>query len=162
MVLVKNGAVADDPWVFVGDGEDLPEAGPALVSFERWQRDRAALAARTAPHGVRLTSEARAEALEGAVGALALIALDFPAFTDGRPYSTARLLRERYGYTGELRATGQVLRDQAQFLLRCGFDSFELPDGAEAAGWEEALSEIGIVYQPAADARAAAGALRRR
>jgi uncharacterized protein (DUF934 family) len=91
-----------------------------------------------------------------------LIVLDFPKFTDGRAYSQARLLRERMGYAGELRATGAVLRDQLPFLLRCGFDSFE----SDQAGFGEALAKartlFSVVYQPAGDGRATAAELRLR
>ncbi len=89
-----------------------------------------------------------------------LIVLNFPKFTDGRAYSQARLLRERLGYRGELRATGAVLRDQLPFLLRCGFDSFESdqPGFAEALG--KASTLFSVVYQPTLDGRATAAQLR--
>ncbi len=80
-----------------------------------------------------------------------VIILDFPAFKDGRAYSQARLLRERYGYTGEIRARGEILRDQLLFMTRCGFDAFEF-SGSDAAGANDALREFSFVYQPAADA----------
>ena len=89
-----------------------------------------------------------------------LIVLNFPKFTDGRAYSQARLLRERLGYQGELRATGNVLQDQALFMLRCGFDSFE----SEQKGYGEALARartlFSVVYQPTEDGRAPASRLR--
>ena len=91
-----------------------------------------------------------------------LIVLHFPKFTDGRAYSQARLLRGRMGYRGELRATGNVLRDQLPFLLRCGFDSFE----SEQAGFGEALAKarsvFSVVYQPTEDGRVPAWQLRLR
>jgi uncharacterized protein (DUF934 family) len=91
---------------------------------------------------------------------LELIVLHFPKFTDGRAYSQARLLRGRLGYRGELRATGNVLRDQLPFLLRCGFDSFD----SEQAGFGEALararSVFSVVYQPTEDGRVPASQLR--
>jgi len=91
-----------------------------------------------------------------------LIVLNFPKFTDGRAYSQARLLRERLGYRGELRATGAVFRDQLPFLLRCGFDSFE----SEQKGFAEALAKartlFSVVYQPVGDGRATASELRLR
>ena len=91
---------------------------------------------------------------------LALIALHFPKFSDGRAYSQARLLRGRLGYEGELRATGNVLQDQLPFMLRCGFDSFE----SEQKGFAEALAKarrlFSVVYQPTEDGRATAARLR--
>ena len=84
---------------------------------------------------------------------LALIALVFPAYKDGRAYSQARLLRERYGYRGEMRATGQVLRDQFLFLLRAGFDSFDVVKEQDAAAFEEAAKRYSVFFQPTGDGR---------
>lgn len=78
------------------------------------------------------------------------IVLDFPSFTDGRAYSQARLLRERYGFTGEIRARGDILRDQIWFMTRCGIDAFEF-DGAGSSAAQDALREFTFAYQPAAD-----------
>jgi uncharacterized protein (DUF934 family) len=91
-----------------------------------------------------------------------LVVLHFPKFTDGRAYSQARLLRERLGYAGELRASGAVFLDQLPFLLRCGFDSFD----SEQTGFAEALAKartlFSVVYQPTGDGRVTAGQLRLR
>ena len=84
----------------------------------------------------------------------------FPGFRDGRAYSQARILRERYGFGGELRATGQVLRDQFLFLLRAGFDSFEVTKEADAAAFAESIRRFDVFYQPTGDGRATA--FRRR
>jgi uncharacterized protein (DUF934 family) len=161
-MLVKNGAVVEDPWISMDDNATLPLDNPAIISVERWSRDRRSLMQRQAPLGLRLTSDAALGDIANALDSVDLIALEFPSFTDGRPYSTARLLRERYGFNGELRATGQILRDQAQFLLRCGFDAFELLPNANAADWLEGLSEIAVHYQPTADTWSATAALRHR
>ena len=100
------------------------------------------------------------QALGDRLAGVNLIVLNFPKFTDGRAYSQARLLRERLGYTGELRATGAVFLDQLPFMLRCGFDSFE----SDQKGFEEALAKartlFSVVYQPAEDDRAPASLLR--
>jgi uncharacterized protein (DUF934 family) len=79
------------------------------------------------------------------------VALSFPTFKDGRAYSQARLLRERYGFRGELRATGQVLRDQLLFMHRAGFDAFELSKDADAPVFVQALTRYSLFYQPAGD-----------
>ena len=89
-----------------------------------------------------------------------LIVLDFPKFTDGRAYSQARLLRERLGYAGELRATGGVLQDQLPFMLRCGFDSFESDQKGFGQALEKARTLFSVVYQPVGDGRATAAELR--
>jgi uncharacterized protein (DUF934 family) len=153
----KPGTVADQ-WVHVADGEALPEGAAATVGLERWRAERDSLSRRNLPVGVRLRSDDRPEAIAGDLARLALVAVDFPTLDDGRGYSTARLLRERHGFAGELRATGQVLRDQLDQMARCGFDSFELANGADGA--LSAFGELAVVYQPAADSRATAGVLR--
>jgi uncharacterized protein (DUF934 family) len=93
---------------------------------------------------------------------LSLVALDFPTFKDGRAYSTARLLRERYQYKGELRAVGNVLRDQFLFMVRCGFDAFEVATEQEADAWKKAMDAFSVWYQVAADDRQPAARLRGR
>lgn len=160
MTLVKNGVVVDNPWRRIEDDAPLPLAGPVIVSAERWRENQMELAQRNAPLGLWLSSDASLDNLGGALEMVSLVALEFPAFTDGRPYSTARLLRERYHFAGELRAVGQILRDQAQFMLRCGFDSFELAPDADVEDWLVGLSEIAVHYQPAADRRASVAELR--
>jgi uncharacterized protein (DUF934 family) len=94
------------------------------------------------------------------LGHLALIALNFPKFRDGRAYSQARLLREQYGYGGTLRATGDVLRDQFTFLVRAGFDSFDVKKPADARVFAESVERYSVFYQPSADGRVPA--LRQR
>lgn len=158
MTLIKNGAVIDDPWRTIGRDAPVPPDGPVIVSAERWRQ--ADLAQRNAPLGLSLSSDVSLDSIRDALETVDLIALDFPAFTDGRPYSTARLLRERFGFDGELRAIGQILRDQAQFMLRCGFDSFVLAPDADVDDWLVGLSEIAVHYQPAADRRLSAAELR--
>ena len=125
-----------------------------MVSLERWQAEHETLSGRNRPIGLRLRSDQSPAAVADEVDRFDLIALDFPKFTDGRSYSHARLLRERYGYRGELRAVGKVLRDQFTFLLRCGFDSLEVADESLAGAWDEATSEISHAYQRATDPRA--------
>ena len=87
---------------------------------------------------------------------LAAVALLFPTFRDGRAYSQARLLRERFGYRGELRATGQVLRDQFVFMLRAGFDAFEVKKDSDAAAFANTVKRYSVFYQPTGDGRVTA------
>ncbi|MCH8809777.1 MAG: DUF934 domain-containing protein, partial [Proteobacteria bacterium] len=121
---------------------------------------REALLQRNAPLGIRLRSDQPPKLVLDDLDRFAVVALEFPKFGDGRAYSYARLLRERYGYRGELRAVGNVLRDQALFMLRCGFDAFELAEDSALEGWRESLAEISVFYQPTADGRSPAHALR--
>jgi uncharacterized protein (DUF934 family) len=118
------------------------------------------LAGRNAPLGIRLRADQPPAEIVVDLDRFQVIALEFPSFVDGRAYSYARLLRERHGYRGELRAVGNVLRDQALFMRRCGFDSFEVAEGTGIAGWREALGEISVFYQPTEDGRPAAPHLR--
>ena len=158
----RNGspAIAGDSWTHVADGAVLPPDRPATISLERWKAERDGLTGRNLPLGIRLESHERIEEILPDLPRFALIALDFPNLNDGRHFTTARLLRDRYGYRGQLRATGQVLRDQIDLMKRCGFDTFELATGKDAASAVVAFEEINVVYQPAADARLTAAQLR--
>lgn len=161
MPLLKNGEAIADPWQHVAAEEAVPPTGPVVVPFDRWQAERETLLARNTPLGVRLANTQRVADLAADLGRLELIVLAFPTFVDGRAYSQARLLRERYRYRGELRATGDVLRDQLQFMQRCGFDAVEMAAPNAAEIWREAINEIDVFYQPAADDRVPAPQLRR-
>ncbi len=162
MPLYREGGMVADPWLRLADDATVPVNGPVLVSFARWRAARPALLARRGSVGVVLANTDEVEELAPDVVRLDLIVLSFPKYTDGRAYSQARLLRGRYGYQGELRATGNVLRDQLPFMLRCGFDSFE----SDQAGISEALAHartlFSVVYQPTEDGRTPISALRRQ
>ena len=106
---------------------------PVIVSADRFLADADEFAQRQDAVGVIWPNNRNVAELEPHLTRLALIALVFPAYKDGRAYSQARVLRERYGFRGELRATGQVLRDQFLFLMRAGFDTFEVAKPADAA-----------------------------
>lgn len=160
MPLIKDRQIVADSWRHVGDDEPLPAEGGVIVSLTRWQTEREVLEGRNAPLGIRLNSDARPETIAADLDRFGVVALEFPAFKDGRAFSSARLLRERYRYTGELRAVGEVLRDQLQFMLRCGFDAFEYAGLTAADQAMTAFDEIGVVYQTAADRRRTAASLR--
>jgi uncharacterized protein (DUF934 family) len=160
MPLIKDGRLTSDPWIAVADDAELPVTGAVIVSLARFRAEREALLARRAPLGVRLKSSERAREIGEDARQLGLVALEFPTFRDGRAYSSARLLRERYGFAGELRAVGDVLRDQFLFMHRCGFDALEVADEKAAEAWRKAISEFTVFYQPATDRRAAAATLR--
>ncbi len=148
MPLFKNGRFVEDPWLFLADDEPLPSEGMVVVSFARLvEAKERGLADRDGWLGVSLTGADPVEELRPWLSRLSLVALTFPVFTDGRPLSTARLLRERYRFTGEIRATGQLLVDQYPFLVRCGFDAFAVPPGPALRSWR-GRTELGLVYQP--------------
>lgn len=160
MPLLRNNAMTNDPWLTLGDDAPLPPAGRVIVSLDRWQAERAALTGFAGRLGVRLRADQSPALIADDLDRFALVALEFPAFKDGRAYSYARLLRERFGYKGEVRAVGEVLRDQLLFMARCGFDAFELADGLDTEDWRAALAEFTVFYQPTADGRPTAAALR--
>ena len=160
MPLVNAGTIVEDQYVRVEDEGPLPDGVPVLLTAARFLADARDLVAREARVGVIWPNDRRVAELAPWIDRLSLIALVFPKFKDGRAYSQARLLRERYGYRGELRATGDVLRDQFQFLLRSGFDAFEVKKQADAAVFAEAAARFSVFYQPSADGRLPA--LRRR
>lgn len=146
MALLRDGRVVADPFASVLADEPLPP-GPVIVGLARFQAERDALLARGTPLGVRLASDQHPQAIAADLGRLAVVALEFPKFRDGRAYSYARLLRERYGFTGELRAVGDVLQEQLTFMRRCGFDSFELKAADPAAAWAAVAGDHTSFYQ---------------
>ncbi len=160
MPLVENGQIVQDRYLYVGDEEPIPDRVPAIVTAQRFLTNADTLIRRDGSLGVRWPNNRRIAELAPWLGHLTLIALEFPKFRDGRAYSQARLLRETYGFRGTLRATGDVLRDQFHFLIRAGFDSFEVKKPADARVFAEAASRYSVVYQPSADGRIPA--LRRR
>ena len=153
MPLVKGGHIVKDLYVRVADDAPVPEGIPVIVSSERFLSSAAELVARNAPIGVLWPNNRRIAELVPWLDKLSVVALAFPTYRDGRAYSQARLLRERYGYRRELRATGDVLRDQFQFLLRAGFDAFEVKKAADAPMFAEAAARFSVFYQPSADGR---------
>ncbi len=151
MPLLKNGKLIDDPWTHVADEVAVPASGPVIVGLKRWRQERDALIKRKDPVGVRLQSDHTAGDVAPDLEHLGAVALAFPVFKDGRAYSNARRLRERHGYTGEIRAIGNVLRDQYLFMQRCGFDALEVKEGETEKDWLEATGVVSVFYQPAAD-----------
>lgn len=162
MPLIKDGQPVEDAWTVVAAGEEIPADRPALLPLERWTAEGQALAGRSAPIGVEVPGTTAAAALAGDLERLALIAIRFPIFRDGRGFSLGRTLRERYGYTGEIRAVGHTLPDQYQFLVRCGFSTVETPDGKDPAPWAAAHRSISVAYQGAIGDESPLGLLRRR
>lgn len=128
MALWKNGAFVEDTWREIAEGEDIPPAGHVILPLDWWHQERHAFDGSNAPIGLRTEPGANLDEFAPDAHRFALIALSFPKFNDGRAFSTARLLRERYRYRGELRAVGEVLLDQIQMMERCGFDTFEISD----------------------------------
>jgi uncharacterized protein (DUF934 family) len=161
MRYIKDGAVAEDPWVYIEGDEPVPADVPAIVSPDwLFAATPEAFSRRSAPLGVAWPNDRPESGLAPYLGKLSLIALDFPSFRDGRAYTQARRLRERHGFRGELRATGDVLRDQFLFMARAGFDAYEVRKDSDAESFEKALSEFTVAYQPGAPGEAHSYRLR--
>ena len=147
---------ADDPFVVLEEGREPAPGAPVLAPLERFRSEGAAWLDAGLTVGVRLAADEGPESLSNALPRLALVALDFPIFRDGRAYSSAALLRERLRWTGELRAVGDVLREQAWAMVRAGFDDFAPADASTAAQWAAKAGQFRHVYQQAPDGRTVA------
>ena len=160
MALLKNGSIVADPYTDVSSDDYIPATGPVIVSVTQWQEYGNTIQKRDEPFGVVLLSDEKPLLIADDIQHFSVIALDFPAFGDGRAYSSARLLRDRYGYTGELRAVGDVLLEQLHFMNRVGFDAFVVKSDHAVRDWEIAADDISVWYQPTGDGRDHVAALR--
>ncbi|MFA7262992.1 MAG: DUF934 domain-containing protein [Caulobacter sp.] len=145
-------SAAEDVFADVADEDVLPD-GPVILSLTRFQADGDALVSAGRRVGVRIQADEAVEDLAYDLPQLAVVALVFPKYRDGRAYSSAALLRQRLGYAGEVRAVGDVLREQAGFMVRCGIDAFAPADGSTPEDWAAAAGRYRHVYQRAVDAR---------
>ena len=149
MHIIKDGRIVEDRWHHLTDDE-VPGSTPFTVSFARWTSQRNELLPNRNVVGVRLGAADKPEDLVADLSELPLIVLQFDSLRDGRSFSHARILRERLGYAGEIRARGEFIRDQVFYLSRLGVDSFEFADDAAATRALPALMDFSAVYQPAA------------
>lgn len=150
MPIIKDRAIVEDAILHLADDAAPPAAARFTVSLARWQADKDALKAAGAV-GVRLTGADAIAAIAADLPQLALVVVEFPLLADGRGFSLARLLRERYGYSGEIRALGDFLRDQMYFLARVGVNAFEPKPGADLTALLSAFNDFSVHYQAAAD-----------
>ena len=155
-MIIKNKTVVSDDWTVLRLSEnETPEsvavpAGKIIVPLKVWQAQRAKLQCR-AELGVWLASNERPEELKGEVEKFNVIAVDFPKFADGRGYSIAYNLRSRLGYVGELRAIGDVLRDQLFYMQRVGFDAFAPRPDKNIHDALKGLTDFSETYQISVD-----------
>lgn len=145
-LIIKDRNVVTDPWLRLelnanGGFPPVPAAGDVIVPLAMWREQRAHLRVRPGRLGVWLGSHEDPAAIAEDLKLFGVVAVNFPTFGDGRGFSTARLLRERYGWKGELRAVGDIFRDQLFFLASCGFDAFALREGEDP---REALAGFGV------------------
>jgi uncharacterized protein (DUF934 family) len=145
-LIIKDRNVVTDPWLRLelnadGSVPQAPSGGDIIVPLAMWREERPHLHARPSRIGVWLESDEDPAAIAEDLKLFGVVAVNFPSFGDGRGFSTGQLLRERYGWKGELRAIGDIFRDQLLFLARCGFDAFELREGEDP---HEALAGFGV------------------
>ncbi len=160
MPLLKNGErVGEDAWSFIDDEAPAPAGACVSVSLRRFKAERDQLLQRNTRIGVRLEPADDPHDLADDLDRIGLIEVSFPRYADGRGYSQAQLLRRRLGYEGELRAVGDVLRDQILFLVRSGFDALDLKNTGEA-GFDAAMAEFAYYYQPGANGSVSVFAVR--
>jgi uncharacterized protein (DUF934 family) len=153
--LIKHRQIVTDSWQQLkpeagGSSFSVVPAGDVIVPLAFWLERREALLFRAGRLGVWLDSHEEPAVIAGDLDLFALVAVNFPTFGDGRGYSTGRLLRERYGYTGELRAIGEVVRDHLFFMAGCGFDAFLLREDQDPEEALTAFDDFSDAYQTSA------------
>ncbi len=153
MPLVRSGKITADALAAVADGAPLPADGAVLLSAARFLENPEQFLSRFMKVGVVWPNNRDIDELVPYLDRLAGVALVFPTFRDGRAYSQARLLRERFRYRGDLRATGQVLRDQFVFMMRAGFDAFDVKKQSDAEAFAQTAKRYSVFYQPTGDGR---------
>lgn len=146
MQIIKNRKIVEDNWHHLDDDAELV-SGDITVSIARWQAEHDSLSKHDGGLGLRLTGDDPLEEIVPDLAHFPLIVLVFPAFTDGRCYSFARLLRDRYGYQGEIRAQGDILHDQLFYMTQCGITSFEMADATKLAEAMPAFDDFSESYQ---------------
>jgi uncharacterized protein (DUF934 family) len=152
MVLIKSRqVVTGDVWQYVADDQPVPMDGDVVVGFARYDRDNFDYTQRTGRLGLRIDPEDDLLQVVTHLPKVDLIVIKFPKFGDGRGYTKARLLRERFHYEGELRAVGEVLTDQLFYMARCGFDAFELAEGKSVEAALRAFEDFSVKYQASTD-----------
>jgi uncharacterized protein (DUF934 family) len=148
--IIRKRAIVEDDFTYVADDTEIPAGAKPIVTLARFVKQGGELLERYPTLGVRVPSDKLPEHIPN-IDRLALIAIEFPKFTDGRGYSVGRMLRQRHKFTGELRAVGWVLRDNLYYMERCGFDAFELKPGKPLESALQAFGEFSTTYQTAVD-----------
>jgi len=146
MKIIKDKKIIEDSWTHITDEENISN-GDITVSLARWKKDKPALTSHQGNIGVRLSSADKVEDIASDLSDIPLMALEFPAFTDGRGFTHARLLRDQYAYKGEIRAMGSYMPDQAFYLSRVGVDAFQLENQDELAVALSTLEDFTVRYQ---------------
>jgi uncharacterized protein (DUF934 family) len=146
--LIKQREVIADTWKYA---DEDAAADAVIVPFARFQTEREQWLSSGKKLGVRLAPADPLEAIVADLPKLALVASEFGGIGEGRGYTHAQLLRRRYNFKGEVRAVGNIKRDQVFYMARCGFDAFEFPEGTDLNGALTAFDDYSVAYQPSAD-----------
>ena len=149
--VILDRRIIVNEWLSLADDAALPAAGKVIVSLKRFRAERAALDGSGLAVGVRIANTEDVASLAQELASQPLIAVEIPKMADGRAYSQARVLRERYAYRGEIRAQGDVLHDQLFHMSRCGINAFELRADQDAQDCLRAFSDYDLAYQRGAD-----------
>ncbi len=165
MQIIRDRRISESHWRHAPDGvladaQTTKPCGAIIVTLADWRRLKTEFLRTREPVGVRLGAGDDLDEIVDDLDSIALVALEFGSFTEGRPYTYARKLRQRHGYRGEIRAVGDVSRDRLAFMERCGFNAYELRSDDELQDALNAFAEITDVYQPCADARPVIASLR--
>jgi uncharacterized protein (DUF934 family) len=151
--LLKDGKLIADSFIRIRGDDELPGEGDIIVDLSRWQSQRDDFIDRSGALGVEIAAGESVDEIASDLQHLDVVVLDFPSFNDGRAFSSARLLRERHGFEGEIRAVGDVELEQLHFMSRVGFDSFEIPSDDPLQDWATAQADLDLWYQPTEDGR---------
>ena len=149
MQIIKDREIVEDSWLHLDDDAEL-QSGDITVSLSRWQAEHDRLSHHKGGLGIRLSGDDPLEEIVPDLSHFSLIVLVFPAFTDGRCYSFARLLRDRYHYKGEIRAQGDILHDQLFYMTQCGINSFEMANPTRMTNALAAFDDFSESYQATA------------
>lgn len=149
--IIKNREIIEDQWITLLNPEEQIASTKSdaniIVELAYWLNNKASLTARSGMVGILITGADEPEEFQSELSELSLVAIDFPKFGDGRGYSIARLLRERYNFQQEIRAVGDVLRDQLRFMERCGFDAYALRADRNMEEALESFTSLTVDYQ---------------
>ncbi len=150
MKIIKDKQIIEDSWTHLADSDELP-SGNITVSLARWKQKKATLNHHQGSIGIRIAPTDNVAEIADDLNAIPLVAVEFPAFTDGRAFSHARLLRGRYGYNGEIRAIGSYMADQVFYLSRVGVNAFEFDTSEELSVALSTMNDFTVNYQASTD-----------
>ena len=150
MQILKNKQVIEDSWKTLS-ADDAIIDGDIIVPFSHWQKEKDTFGKHTGKLGVSISSDTNIDDVIANLNSFDLVSMNFPKYTDGTCFSYGFLLRERHKFEGELRATGDVFRDQFAYLERCGFDAIQLDDEQALDVGKKSFDDMSMVYQASAD-----------